>query len=148
MPRESTGRSQCPHYLPSRTGKSRSGGDLAVGRDLTFRYFQDGSVDLREHAYRIIEALSSNRLRRRNRLFGGDQAADGVNDGCDADRGQNLLFAYSLFPQNSFVRVHAGAAAVDSRDGGAPQLKINRIAAVCANSVHAQLRRDSRVLLV
>jgi hypothetical protein len=70
MPRQSADRAQCPHYLSRRAGESGSRCDLAVGRDLTFRYFQDDGVDLREHAYRIIEALSSDRLRRRDRLFG------------------------------------------------------------------------------
>src|SRR5256885_1251285 len=59
MPRESTYRAQCPDHLTCRAGESGGCGDLPVGGDLTFRDLQDDGVDLREHAYRIIEALSS-----------------------------------------------------------------------------------------
>jgi hypothetical protein len=57
MPRQSAGRSQRPNHLACRSGESRRGGNLTVGRDLAFGNLQDDSADLGEHPSSINEKL-------------------------------------------------------------------------------------------
>ena len=70
----------------------------------------------------------------------------GVDCGCDPDGALDGLPGQAVLPDLALVRGHAGAAAVDRRDGQGDQLEIGLVDPGVADDVHPQSGRHPAVL--
>ena len=62
--------------------------------------------------------------------FGVEHHGNPMQDRGDAHRGEDLFFGKAFVTKDLLVRVYAGSAAVDGRNGDAPKLKIELLNSV------------------
>ena len=70
-------------------------------------------------------------------FFRGEDVADTVDDGCDADGLENVIFREALLANGFLVRVHTDVAIVNGGDGFAPEFEVGVLHAMGAQDVHA-----------
>src|SRR5258708_31841895 len=80
--------------------------------------------------------------------FGIKDGGQRVNGGRDSNRGEHGFLIDTFFAQHFFVGVDADSAAVDGRNGPAPQFEVHGIATVPGDHLHTQTRRHGGVLFV
>src|ERR1700758_1471781 len=84
--------------------------------------------------------ISQSRLSLKNR-------SDRMENGGNANRGENLFFRHSFVAQGLFMRIDTCSASVDRRHSRTPQFEISVIGAVRADRVHPKSRRHGPIFL-
>ncbi len=80
--------------------------------------------------------------------FGVEDGCQTMNYGRQAHGGQDRFLRHAFVAEHLLVRIDAESAAIDGRDGRAPEFEIYGIDAVSAQNIHAQAGGESGILRI